>query len=142
MVTKDQKKKPPDLLLIAGSFDGINGVLSTFSNIVPKATVGEIFRFLILCCSPNVSSITISVQDSLRISSIHLARPRYFNCQFTLLLFSEHLIAGRSQKVYNEDISSTSSLGFFLLHVSSTLDDRSPTIYYVSSSYHDLTYNY
>ena len=54
MVTKGQKKKPPDLQVISGCFNGINGVLSSFSDVVPEATMGEIFRFLVLCCNPNV----------------------------------------------------------------------------------------
>ena len=58
MITKGQKKKPPDLQLIAGSFNGINGVLSAFSEVVSQTTVGEIFRLLVLCCNPNVSWAT------------------------------------------------------------------------------------
>ncbi|XP_063679382.1 DNA-dependent protein kinase catalytic subunit-like isoform X2 [Bolinopsis microptera] len=64
MITKGQKKKPPDLQLISGSFNGINGVLSAFSDVVSQTTVGEIFRLLVLCCNPNVEAKRHAMQTS------------------------------------------------------------------------------
>lgn len=68
MVTKVQKKKISDLQIIAASFTGINGILTSFPHLVPAGTLKEVFRLLVLCCNPNVRLIMQDILFSIIIN--------------------------------------------------------------------------
>lgn len=71
-MTKAQKKKSPDLQTIAASFNGITGVLTSFHHIVQEKQLEEIFKDIIVCCSPNVEARRHAMQTSvLKLLSTH-----------------------------------------------------------------------